>query len=83
MGGAEHPAALQGVPSLRDGTMLSHLRLMLQPVHCSVTETGMVWVGVLASAPELSASTLVEVMTAMAGMPMPMTVRDCPLLVEV
>ena len=42
----------------------------------------MVWVGVLASAPELSASTLVEVMTAMAGMPMPMTVRDCPLLVR-
>ena len=41
----------------------------------------MVWVGVLASAPELSASTLVEVMTAMAGMPMPMTARDCPLLV--
>ena len=35
----------------------------------------------MASAPELSASTLVEVMTAMAGMPMPMTVRDCPLLV--
>ena len=35
----------------------------------------------MASVPELSASTLVEVMTAMAGMPMPMTVRDCPLLV--
>ena len=38
-----------------------------KPVYCSVTETGMVWLGALASAPELSASTLVEVMTAAVG----------------